>query len=98
MIEQVNGRYINRFAELDKTFIVKGSKIYHSNSSGADYESFIFAQDGVDFNFSVEQHEHEQLKQFIGKEVFLSCAFNPFGKYSFQQFVVLSFEPIPIEK
>lgn len=98
MIENINGRYVNRFAELDKTFIVKGSKVYHSKSSGSDYESFIFTQDNVDFDFSVEQCEHEQLKKFIGKEVFLSCAFNPFGKYSFQQFIVLSFEPVPIEK
>lgn len=53
MIEQINGRYINRYAELDKPFTVKGTHSYTSKTTGVIYESMILTQDGADFNFSV---------------------------------------------
>ena len=96
MIEQVNGRYINRFAELDKPFTVKETKAYTSKTTGATYESMILTQDGADFNFSVADTEIGAMKNFIGKEIYISCVYNPFCKYSFQQLYVQSFEPIPV--
>ena len=96
MIEQVNGRYINRYAELDKPFKVKGVNSYTSKSTGAVYESMILTQDGADFNFAVADSEIGSMKNFIDKDVYISCVYNPFGKYSFQQLYIQSFEPIPV--
>ena len=88
MIEQVNGRYINRYAELDKPFTGK--------TTGVIYESMILTQDGADFNFSVADTEIGAIKNFVGKDIYISCVYNPFGKYSFQQLFIQSFEPIPV--
>ena len=96
MIEQVNGRYINRYAELDKPFTVKGTHSYTSKTTGVVYESMILTQDGADFNFSVADTEIGAMKNFIGKDIYVSCVYNPFGKYSFQQLYIQSFEPIPV--
>lgn len=95
MIEQINGRYVNRYAELDKPFIVKGSSVYTSRKNGVSYESIVLTQGKADFNFAVSDTEIASLKNFIGKEVFISCVYNPFGKYSFQQIFINSFEPVP---
>ena len=73
MIEQVNGRYINRYAELDKLFTVKGTHSYTSKTTGVIYESMILTQDGADFNFSVADTEIGAMKNFIGKDIFLAC-------------------------
>ena len=96
MIEQVNGRYINRYAELDKPFTVKETKAYTSKTTGTTYESMILTQEGADFNFSVADTEIGAMKNFIGKDIYISCVYNPFGKYSFQQLYIQSFEPIPV--
>ena len=96
MIEQVNGRYIDRYAELDKSFTVKRVNSYTSKKTGATYESMILTQDGAEFDFSVADSEIGAMKNFIGKEIYISCVYNPFGKYSFQQLYIQSFEPIPV--
>lgn len=96
MIEQINGRYINRYAELDKPFTVKGVKSYVSNTTGVTYESMILTQDKVDFNFAVADTELGAMKNFVGKDIYISCVYNPYGKYSFQQLYIQSFEPIPV--
>lgn len=96
MIEQVNGRYINRYAELAKPFTVKDTHSYTSKTTGVIYESMILTQDGADFNFSVADTEISAMKSFIGKDIYISCVYNPFGKYSFQQLYIQSFEPIPV--
>lgn len=96
MIEQVNGRYINRYAELDKPFTVKSTHSYTSKTTGVIYESMILTQDGADFNFSVADTEIGAIKNFVGKDIYISCVYNPFGKYSFQQLFIQSFEPIPV--
>lgn len=71
MIEQVNGRYINRYAELDKPFTVKGTQSYTSKTTGVIYESMILTQDGADFNFSVADTEIGAMKNFIGKDIYI---------------------------
>lgn len=74
MIEQVNGRYINRYAELDKPFTVKGTHSYTSKTTGVIYESMILTQDGADFNFSVADTEIGAMKNFIGKDIYIYLA------------------------
>ena len=78
MIEQVNGRYINRYAELDKPFTVKGTHSYTSKTTGIIYESMILTQDGADFNFSVADTEISAMKNFTTLLVniaFSSCIY-----------------------
>ena len=96
MIEQVNGRYVNRYAELDKPFTVKETKAYTSKTTGATYESMILTQGGADFNFFVFYLEFVYNIILICYFIYIYCVYNPFGKYSFQQLYVQSFEPVPV--
>lgn len=74
MIEQVNGRYINRYAELDKPFTVKGTHSYTSKTTGVIYESMILTQDGADFNFPLLILKSVQLRILSARiYIFLAC-------------------------
>ena len=94
MFEVRNGIYINRYAELDKPFLFKGVDEYKSKN-GNVYRSAILEQDGAEFKFSVNDTELSAMEKFVGKEIFISCGYNAWGKYSFQQLIVNSFEPVP---
>ncbi len=93
MIKEVNGRYVNYYAETNKPFKVERVEVYKGKND-IEYPSVVLLQDEIEFKVSCEKSEYDVLSGIVGSEVYVNFLYNPFGKYSFQIFKLHSFETI----